>query len=205
MTQIPFPTFNWNSTNIIADANYFETQCTRFFKGPLKDEDDDSKLAYVLLWLNNREFESVYEDWTPPIKDENILKHFWKKFKEHFNRHMLHTVRQLQNETTNSFADRVKQHVSHFEYTTPEEAVITQLISGTTLTEAREQLLDTTETLTTSTVINKLRRQETIETAGQMRTPEAALNYTRETKNVSKYNDTDKWHTAELNTQPAQH
>ena len=109
MTQIPFPIFNWNSTNIIADAKYFETQCTRFFKGPLKDEDDNSKLAYVLLWLNNREFESSYEDWTPPIKDENILKHFWKKFKEHFNkhniskytyRHMLHTVRQLHNETT---------------------------------------------------------------------------------------------------------
>ena len=112
MTQIPFPIFNWNSTNIIADAKYFETQCTRFFKGQLKDEDDNSKLAYVLLWLNNREFESSYEDWTPSIKDENILKHFWKKFKEHFNKHNISKYTYRQNWAVSPIQYLLRQKIS---------------------------------------------------------------------------------------------
>ena len=68
MTQMPFPTLTRNSINIKADGDYFETQCTRYFKGQLKDIDDESKLAYILLWLNSAEFDSSYKEWTSPVR-----------------------------------------------------------------------------------------------------------------------------------------
>ena len=112
MASVPFPAFNWQSKNLLEDSKYFKVQCTRYFKGPLKLEEEESRIAYILLWLNNKEFESVFQSWSSPVKPEDTVKEFWNNFINHFKEHrinpltyrrILTDIKQNEDESVDSF------------------------------------------------------------------------------------------------------
>ena len=58
-------------------------KCTRYFKGSLKNDDQDGKLAYILICLDNEELETAYQYLIPRVKVENTIIEFWDRFLEY--------------------------------------------------------------------------------------------------------------------------
>ena len=63
----------------------------------------------------------------------------------------------------------MKGHIELCEFIAPDENTITQLIRGTRLKVARENLIDSNTTLTVQLVIGTLKKQESIEASKQLR------------------------------------
>ena len=56
------PCFDWQSDNLTSELEEFRQYSELAFTGPLEGTNDNSKLAYILLWLG-RDVRQIYNAW----------------------------------------------------------------------------------------------------------------------------------------------
>jgi len=146
---------NWSAKNLTEEWRKFKQHAELMFQGPLKNVQEDSKCAYLLIWVGETGRE-IFNSWNLSDEDSKNLDALYTNFTTHtlprknsvFCRYIFQERRQQQGETFETFVTDLRNMVKDCSYDKPEEMVRDRIVSGVASQDVREKLLHEGDALT---------------------------------------------------------
>ena len=164
---VPIPSLDWKSANLPDEFRKFKRSCEFIFKGPLKDETEEVKVQYLLMWVGP-DGADIRDSWQLATADESKLNIHWQKFESYVRpksnfrvaRFQLRALKQDTGETIDSFLTRAKVILAQCNYSNPQEMLLDTLISGVNSETVQRKLIGKDESLTVDKALDIIRTFE---------------------------------------------
>ena len=82
LSRITPPRMDWDSSNLPETWEKFHRHVKLIFKGPLKSKEEAEKVAYLLIWVDNKGRDTC-QSWSLEGDEAKILKTNYDRFKSH--------------------------------------------------------------------------------------------------------------------------
>ena len=159
LTGVPTPTINWESSNLPDQWKKFKTHAELIFNGPLKENDKDVKVNYLLLWIGDkgREVKNTWKDpeGDQPAADPKKLDTYYERFKQHVQPKLNPIFARFKFNNTVQGGTSVKNFIISLrmlsvdcQYTNANEMIRDRIVFGTASEKVREKLINEGEKLT---------------------------------------------------------
>ena len=191
LVGVPIPTLDWKSSNLPEEFRKFKRSVEFIFNGPLKDESEDVKVQYLLMWVGP-DGADIRDGWQLSSADSVKLDIHWSKFDAYVKpkstfrvaRFQLHALKQGMNETIDAFLTRTKVILSKCQYSSDMYNVmlLDTIIAGVYHESVQRKLVSKDDTLTVDTALDIIRAYEN--TTSQMNDIQGA---TRKVHAVNKF------------------
>lgn len=154
-------------TKLPEDFRKFKRHCQCIFNGPLKDEVEDVKVQYLLLWVGPNRADIRY-GWALNDTDQNKLNIHWAKYdaygrpKSSFRvaRFKLHALKQYSSETIDAYVTHAKIILSQCQYSDSDEMLLNTIISGVRDESVQSKLISKDDPLTVDKAMDIIRSYE---------------------------------------------
>ena len=180
--------------HLYEDFKKFKRSCTHVFDGPMAHVSDKVKVNMLLLWCGP-DGEDIYEGFNLDIHQQYDSELIWSLFDKHCEpicnfcaaRWKFCTVAQAPSETLDTFYNRILKLAKQCQFEPVEERsrLIDAVIYGTTITKAREKLLQTPIILTLDQCLSICRHYESLKYHLEMIKPRS-VEYLQKRHNKSK-------------------
>ena len=113
LTGLPISSMNWKSTNLPEEFRKFKRSVEYIFKGALKNESDEVKIQYLLMWVGP-DGADIRDGWSLSATDEKDLELHWTHFESnvkpktnfHVASFQMRALKQEAGESIDSFVTR---------------------------------------------------------------------------------------------------
>lgn len=155
MNGITPPSMDWDSSNLPESWEKFRRHTDLIFKGPLKDLNEEEKIAYVLLWIGDKG-RDIYQTWNLTDDESHSLQAHYEKFKGYVQPKLnpvfarFRFYNEVQGaESVDKFVTRLRLRARDCQFKDHEDEMIRdRLVIGTNNGSIREKLINVGEELT---------------------------------------------------------
>jgi len=196
---VPIPTIDWKSSNLPEDFRKFKRSVEFIFNGLLKDEPEDVKVQYLLMWVGP-DGADIRDGWNLTSAEQNKLDIHWTKFDAYVKpkstfrvaRFQLHALKQGANETIDAFLTRVKVILAKCQYSADMYNVILldTIIASVYNDTVQRKLVSKDDTLTVDGALDIIRAYES--TMSQMNDIQGAVKKVHSVRQTSHVTDAKK-------------
>lgn len=167
MSGINPPKMDWDSSNLPETWEKFERHVKLIFQGPLKDKTDEERLAYLLIWVDDKG-RDVQQSWKLEGDDEKSLDKHYENFRKHvrptlnpvFARYKFNNETQG-TDTIDKFVTRLRLSARDCRFGDKEDELIRdRIVFGTNNAKIREKLINQGENLTLTKAIQIAQNSE---------------------------------------------
>ena len=167
MTGVPIPSMNWKSINLPEEFRKFKRSVVYIFKGPLKDESDEVKIQYLLMWVGP-DGADIRDGWALSATNEKDLEMHWTNFESYVKpktnyrvaRFQMRALKQEAGESIDSFVTRAKVIATKCQYDDMDDALLDTLIAGVHDESLQRKLIGKDDTLTLDRALDIIRSFE---------------------------------------------
>ena len=154
LTGIPYPTIDFNSSNLPEAWSKFQQHVQLMFKGPLKAKSEDEQVSYLQLWLGDKGRE-IHGNFTFTEAEKDKLEPIYSKFKDYaqpklnpiFARYKFNNEIQ-EAQTFEQFVTKLRTVIKDCGYEKPDEMIRDRIVFGISSRKLREKLINEGEKLT---------------------------------------------------------
>ncbi|KXJ23481.1 hypothetical protein AC249_AIPGENE7239 [Exaiptasia diaphana] len=151
---LPMPSMDWTAGNLPETFRKFKRNCESVFAGPLNDQQEEVKVHYLKIFLGDQG-QDIIEGFNFSTDESKKLENYWSKLQSYVKpksnfrvaRAQLRELKQMPDETVDSFMTRARILVDDCEYKDKEEQLIDALIFGVLSNDLRRKLLTKDSTL----------------------------------------------------------
>ena len=187
---LPMPSMDWTAGNLPETFRKFKRNCESVFAGPLNDQQEEVKVHYLKIFLGDQG-QDIIEGFNFSTDESKKLENYWSKLqlyvkpKSNFRvaRVQLRELKQMPDETVDSFMTRARILVDDCEYKDKEEQLIDALIFGVLSNDLRRKLLTKDSTLKLIDAMKIARAEEATQ---------KHVNALQETKTINSMKSTPK-------------
>ena len=166
LAGLPIPSMDWHSPDALQAFKKFKAHCELYFLGPLKEQSEEEKVSYLLIWLGDDGIELV-STWTLTAMDKK-LDTYRTRFENYLSqksnfrlpRYKLRTLKQEPDESLDSFVKRTRILVEECRFENADEHIMDALIFRSNSKRMQTKLLDKDATLTLDSALDIAQTEE---------------------------------------------
>ena len=198
LSGVPIPSVNWRSENLPEEFRKFKRSCEFIFNGPLKTENEEVKVQYLMMWAGP-DAGDIRDGWDLTDAQSKSLEAHWTRFQSYISpkssfrvyRFKLRSLKQ-EEESIDAFLTRCRMVLSKCDYNAQAREIILldTLIAGVKDETVQRKLIAKDATLTLDRAMDIIRAYE--QTTAQMQDisePARKMNEIRSKQNKPKNKD----------------